>query len=200
MKILFIASGRGEDYLCDMLFHGLKTLFGSSIYESNDLWYMYENITIDQKKKLYGLGFTIYGLLPENLKNIDIEIDKRIQSRYYDIVVYGSIRRDQSYLSLVRQHYNPSEVAFVDGEDLTDIDLNILGLGSYFKRECISLVPNPLMPHLKIHPINIVIPEQHVLERVPPKARDWSLVTPTANKNYKHNDQLDYYQDYILGH
>ena len=66
MRILYISGGQGPDYMCDMLFHGLRRTLGTDVVDVNRLWYMYAHEfregTAD-KSKLYGRGFTLYGLL-----------------------------------------------------------------------------------------------------------------------------------------
>jgi hypothetical protein len=58
------------------------------------------------------------------------------------VVVYGAVQKGAPLLELVKQHYPPSRVAFVDGDDWRGWDYmrdqpraSVLGEGTYFKRE-----------------------------------------------------------------
>ena len=86
MKILFIAGlneteRRLNDYMHDIVLHGLRELYGNSVIDYPGVWYMYD----DEVKKrnydinnLWGKGFTLYNLL-SNYQQIDrIDIKKTI--------------------------------------------------------------------------------------------------------------------------
>ena len=50
------------DYLCDCLFHGLRTLFGNTVVDINKIQYMYTTFPEVEKSQLYGKGFSLYCL------------------------------------------------------------------------------------------------------------------------------------------
>jgi len=115
-RVLFLASGKKTDYVCDLLFHGLRQRFGAGCVDANKLAWMYQSYPPQQRGSLYGKGFTYAGHLEE------IEVDRgdirrRITQRAFDLVVYGSATRYNDLLPLVREHYARDEVALVDGED-----------------------------------------------------------------------------------
>ena len=58
MKILYITKGNDIDYLNDTVFHGLVSLFGDDVIESNYLWYL-SKCNETRLHKLLGKGFTI---------------------------------------------------------------------------------------------------------------------------------------------
>ena len=71
MKILFISGlnekeGRLNDFMHDIVLHGLREIYGDSVIDYPGVWYMYR----DEVKKrnydinnLWGKGFTLYNLL-----------------------------------------------------------------------------------------------------------------------------------------
>ena len=193
MKILFISSGQLQDYMNDMVFHGLKLKFGLNVYESNDLWFMYNNITTEQKRRLYGKGFTLYGKLDVKFKNVE---DKKnllgkIKSKYYDLIIYGSIQREKSYLRNVLKIYPKNRVIFIDGEDNTKVIKRLTWQGLYFKRELIDKhVGN------KVFPINFSIPSNIILDKMPAKRKEWATIIPGNKNSYVYDNDKDYYLDY----
>ena len=85
MKILFISSlsekeARPNDFMQDIVLHGLREIFGDSVIDYPGVWYMYR----DEVKKrnydisnLWGKGFTLYNLL-SNYDQIDrTDIEKK---------------------------------------------------------------------------------------------------------------------------
>src|ERR1700739_426631 len=96
MRVLYISGGQGPDYLCDMLFHGLRSELGDGVIDDVRLWYMYANEFGAGKKdrsQLYGRGFTLYGLLRSDSGIDRTDIESKIRSRFFDLVIYGSIHR-----------------------------------------------------------------------------------------------------------
>lgn len=192
-KVLFISRSDLPDFQSDMVFHGGRELLGDGFVDVNKVWYCYKtdkdrywNTRVPENGKSYGGGFTLYGLLD------DIEIDRseiipKIQSHYFDIVIYGSIHRCQDYIDLVAAHYDKNDILFVDGEDHTDIFNNLHNHGRYFKRECIRN---------DIFPINFGIPSHLVLDSVPEKTRDFAHIIPGDKSTYIYDNQDDYYRGY----
>ncbi len=190
MKILYLSKGRKEDYQCDMLFHGLHSLFGPDVVDVNRLWFLYANSFGPGKRdfsKCYGRGFSLYGLLPDD-RNVDrSDIRRKIKSRYFDLVIYGSVRSDRSFLEKVRSAYPPSKIVFIDGADSTDI-LPMQGQGIYFKRE---------LENGDALPIQFAIPREKIALEIPSKTRPMSPHAPWENPQApRYETEADYYQDY----
>ncbi|GHT15317.1 hypothetical protein AGMMS4956_15010 [Bacteroidia bacterium] len=189
MKILFIS--RTEDYQSNVLFHGLKTLYGKDVYECSDYWYMFNNISETEKRALYGRGFTLFGLLPETLKNVlptPILLQK-IKTRYFDYIIYGSIWRNNHYFRLVKRIYPKEKIIFVDGEDATTINKFYLNKGVYFKRELEQNIPN-------VFPICFGIPQSKILEKVGEKTKRQAYIVPGELSTYIYDKEEPYYKDY----
>jgi hypothetical protein len=193
MKLLFISSGKYPDYQNDMLFHGLKSLPDVTVYENNDLWYMYNNITPEEKIKLYGKGFSVYGLLDASLKNVEDShsILEKIETKFYDVIIYGSVTRDSSYLDKVIEIYDKKRIFFVDGEDKSRINEDLLGKGLFFKRELIDKFAQK-----GVLPINFAIPKIKIVNPLPGKEKDWATIIPGDKSTYIFDTEKDYYLDY----
>ena len=104
MKILFISSlnekeGRLNDFMHDIVLHGLREIYGNSVIDYPGVWYMYR----DEVKKrnydinnLWGKGFTLYNLL-SNYQQIDrTDIENKIKTNYFDFIIFGSIDFEKS--------------------------------------------------------------------------------------------------------
>ncbi|MGB0767789.1 MAG: hypothetical protein ACPGYV_08770 [Phycisphaeraceae bacterium] len=115
-RVLYVASGNKPDYLCDLLFHGMRTILGPGCVDANKLWWMYQSASPKRVGKLYGNGFTY----SRHLDEIDLDrtaIKARLAKREFDLVVFGAVNRCHDLLPEVRRHYDREEVVLVDGED-----------------------------------------------------------------------------------
>jgi hypothetical protein len=190
MKILYISKGKKPDYQCDMLFHGLRSLMGPDVVDVKRIWFMYADSFGPGKHDLsecYGRGFTLYGLLPEDSKVDRTDIRSKIKKRYFDLVIYGSVHRDQSLLNKVRSIYPPSKIIFIDGEDGPGTAA-VLGKGIYFKRELLDA---------DALPIQFAIPKEKISPEIPLKTRQMSAHVPWAvPPGPRYEKESDYYRDY----
>jgi len=192
MRILYISGAQGPDYLCDMLFHGLRTSLGADVVEVNRLWYMYAHEFAGgrhDKSKLYGRGFTMYGLLPDDSAIDRSEISQKIRTRHFDLVIYGSVHRCRLFLEEVLAFYPPSQVLFIDGEDHTFILSQLFNWGTYFKRELLSENPG-------VRPIQFAIPESRIGTVPRQKIKVQAFIDPRDTRTYIYNDEASYYGDY----
>lgn len=188
MKILFITNASGPDYLSDTIFHGGKSVFGESFYETNKLWYMYDDLI--GKENLYGRGFTMYGKLPSNsYSSLNNPIVELINEKYFDKIIYGSIWRCSDYLDIVLKTYNKNDIIFIDGEDNGEIKHDMVNKGLYFKREYYSQIEG-------VYPISFSIPEELILKTPPSKTKLISDIIPNFNQNYNYHDENEYYTEY----
>jgi hypothetical protein len=194
VKILYVASGRGEDYQRDVLFHGLRTALGADAVDVNRIASLYEQPE-HIKSDMYGRGYTLYGTLP------DIEVDRedisaKLRRRYFDLVIYGSIHRCTTYLEDVRRQYPVTHIAYVDGEDTTAINWTLLGRGIYFKRE----LQHPILPVLS--PIHFAVPSVKFIsdtdfeDNLNRKTRAVAPCDPRDRSTYVFQTEGAYYQQY----
>ena len=195
MKILFISKGYLPDYQSDMILHGFISLFGDDVVDVNQCWYMYKDLKnkhwaeiVPENGKAYGRGFTTTGLF-EN-RNLDrSQIDQRIYNKEFDLIVFGSVRRFTQYLNLVLDCYPKEKIIFIDGQDQTDIDYNLVNKGFYFKRELI-------IDNKNLFPINFCIPEEKIFNGEVLKTVDIASIIPGVFKTYIYEHEQDYYQGY----
>lgn len=195
MKILFVSNGSSVDYQCDVVFHGLKKLYGRDVYETSDNWFMFNDISNEQKAELYGKGFTITGLLDPILKNVitNYEVQKKIRHCFFDLVVYGSIWRCQDFFGLVSLFYPKERIAAIDGEDGTVFHNFFIGKTLYFKRELDN-------SYKDIFPITFGIPKEKVIDKIKPKEKILAHIIPGDLSTYIYDNESDYYNDYATSY
>ena len=105
MKILYIASNEREDFMADTIFNGLRSLFGSDVTDLHHLWHMSKNVKKSSLiHRFHGRGFTLSSTL-DDIKIDRTDIDNKIKTRYFDLIVYGAIYRCVDKLDLVQHKY-----------------------------------------------------------------------------------------------
>lgn len=189
MKVLFVSLGQ-PDYQCDCLLHGLYNLLGEDLTHTDDYFLMYqEHTTPEQLLNSSGRGFTIWGNLPKYL-NDKSDIELKIKNKYFDYIIYGSIRRCKDYLNLVVENYPKNKIAVVDGED-DYILLNTNGI-PFFKRELLINMPY-------IYPITFSIPEEKIVTDIS-KIQKFKILADYLPSNsgsgYVYQSEKEYYENY----
>jgi hypothetical protein len=139
--------------------------------------------------QLYGSGFTLFGLLASDSGIDRHDIESKIRSHFYDLIVYGSIQRMQNFFKTVIAHYTREEVLLIDGEDHQSL-LDITRHGIYFKRELAAPTPG-------VFPIHFAIPAEKI-GTIRPLAKNRILahIDPRDRSTYIYATEHDYYQDY----
>ena len=191
MKILFISPTNIPEYQCDAVFHGLRSLFGNNVVDVNKITYMYNSFPEEEKTKLYGKGFTLYGLLDDD-GNIDrSDLESKIKNQYFDLIIYGSIQRCQDYFPLVLESYSSEQIIFIDGEDKPTILNYLLTRGRYFKRELYE-------ENRYLLPIHFAIPEQKFVDNIEDIEKDkfFAPCNPSDKTTYIYRTEKEYYQQY----
>ena len=181
MKILFL--GKAEpDYQSDALFHGLRLLMGDEIEDFPKHVHMLKG----GPSPTYGLGFTLFNLLP------DVPIDRedipgKIERGYYDLVIVAGDWCSQSqgfpFAPLIVKHVPPGRIFFVDGADDQGIS-RLARHGVYFKRENTGTG----------HPIGFAMPEEKMVCGPWPRKRKVALYEP--GQPYLYETEQDYYDGY----
>ncbi|MHB2168523.1 hypothetical protein [Alsobacter sp. R-9] len=193
MKILYVSGGSYPDYQCDMLFHGLRGLLGPDVVDVQRVGFMYAATYANDpeaKGRLYGRGFTLFGLLgPDDDVDRD-DIAAKIRAHHFDLVVYGSVFRCRDHLPEVLRHYDPRDIVFVDGEDFAEaLYWPLVGRGLYFKREM-------LVAHgRQVEPIFFSIPKEKICESAE-KTRVMAYIDPRDRGTYIYDTEEAYYADY----
>lgn len=185
MKILYIsAGGTTQDYMRDCVALGMRELFGPDFVDFPRLDSLYLGA---DRSQMYGRGFTLYGELPD-LADVDrTDIYNKVRTKYFDLVIFGSIHRCQDMLREVTSMYPASRICYIDGEDHPGY---LRGLpGHYFKRELLSAQPG-------VHPIQFAIPSSKILPSPPTKSRLMSPMDPLDRSTYIYTTESDYYAQY----
>lgn len=196
MKILYVTNysdiarasgGFINDYQNDLLFYGLRELFGDDVVDSTQIPTLYkENEGKIPKQHLWG-GMTSFWLIGEN--NIDrTDIEQKIKDRYYDYIIYGAIKRCKDYWDLVSFFYPPHRVILVDGNDESELDSSYTK-HLYFKRELADSHPNLL-------PITFAFPTDKLALPNKNKTQEYGTVIPGQPETYIFKTEQSYYEDY----
>jgi hypothetical protein len=188
MRILFIADGT-PDYQSNSVMHGLYKLLGPDLTTSSDHSVMYKDkTTSEQLFNLYGRGFTMWGNLPFCF-NDNSDLENKIKNKHFEYIIYGSFRRDSSFIELIKQNYPKNKICFIDGED--DGDLFATDGILLFKRE---LYQNKTY---LIRPISFALPEEKITTNIAiKKEKDIAEHIPKFGGDYVFNTEQEYYNNY----
>ncbi|MEA2332371.1 MAG: hypothetical protein QOH58_2509 [Thermoleophilaceae bacterium] len=195
-SVLFLADPR-EDYVADSLFHGLRSVLGDRAVDFPKREFLYSSFPAEQRERLYGRGFSIYGQLE------DIEVDRdrpleRMAAGEFDLVVVGTIWRDWHWWRDVRAGApSDTRLAVVDGADVPWMYPygptwwrsprgwllpRAHRRAAYFKREWTpatgrlrwyGLAPGAVADRLPLHEIAISYPEEKLASEAPPKRQQF---------------------------
>lgn len=192
MKVLLITKG-SPDYQSDVIFHGLYSLLGAEFTHSEEYNLMYKDRTTLQQLRNCGSarGFTMWGNLPK-YQNDNSDLPNKIKNKYFDFIIFGSIRRNNEYLELVKQSYSKEKICFIDGEDdnhLIDTD----GI-KMFKRELAIEHPS------YVYPISFAIPAEKITSQINfIKTRDVAEYVPSSpGTGYIFETEEEYYNNYKI--
>jgi hypothetical protein len=196
MKILYITNhidilkasgGFINDYQNDLLFYGLRELYGDDVVDSTQILPLYkewENKIHPQH--LWG-GMTAFWLIGEN--NIDrTDIIQKIESKYYDLIIYGAIKRCKEYYDIVSKVYPNDKVILIDGNDESELDPLYLK-HPYFKRELVEKHPNLI-------PITFALPTSKLAKPTTNKIQEFATCVPGQPETYVFKEETPYYEDY----
>jgi hypothetical protein len=115
VRVLFVAAS-AQNYLCDGIFLGLRSLLGNNVVDYPRMDAMYETLSLAQRRELYGRGFSLYGLLPD-LAVDRVDIEHKLAEGYFDVAIFSDIHRTFGrYLELLPL-LGRVRVAVLDGCD-----------------------------------------------------------------------------------
>ena len=194
MKILYITNynsisrisgGYINDYLNDLLFHGLNELKEIEVIDSTPIIHLYkENQIKIPTQYLWGKGFTSTFLIDEDNKDRS-EIEIKIKNKYFDLIIYGSVNRCLDYYDLVSSVYPDNKIFLIDGDD--SISIHPLSTKHpYFKRE---LTTDQYIP------IHFAIPECKIANNEVDKIQEYGKIIP-GQIGYIFDNEYEYYGDY----
>ena len=197
MKILYIHANPDEaefynDYLSDLLLHGLRENFGKDVIDYPGSWHLYDDEVQKRQinqNKLWGKGFTLNDSLNAFNSFDRTDISSKIQNNFFDFVIYGSIRRSDLFLDIVIDK-NIKHV-YVDGEDDTFIDTKYSNKSLYFKRELNDRGGNVL-------PISFAIPKSKIVKNINQNPKDLlAPIIPGRLNTYIYEKEKNYYDMYF---
>lgn len=197
MKILYIHANPDKaefynDYLSDLLLHGLRENYGKDIIDYPGSWHLYSDEVQKRQinqNKLWGKGFTLNNSLNEFNSFDRADISNKIKNNFFDLVIYGSIRRSDLFLDLVID--KKIKHVYVDGEDDTFIDTKFSNQSLYFKRELNKKTNSAL-------PISFAIPKSKIAENINQNPRDLlAPLIPGKLDTYIYEKENDYYEMYF---
>ena len=196
MKILFITNHRDialasggflNDFINDATFYGLKEIYGNSVVDSTKIVTLYKEYQSQiPRRNLWG-GMTLFWLID----NDDVDrsnIEENIKNKYYDIIIYGAIKRCKDYYNLVTQHYPDNKIICIDGNDESELD-DLYLKHLYFKRELHIEHPN-------LRTMSCSIPGCKITTRFLDKTQEYGTVIPGVPETYVFMDEQEYYDDY----
>ena len=187
VKIAQASGGFISDYQNDLVFYGLRELYGDSVVDSTQIISLYKEYEgrIPQRH-LWG-AMTTFWLIGDN--NIDrTNIEQKIKDQFYDLIIYGSIKRCKDYYDLVSKHYPADKIILIDGNDESELDpLHKEHL--YFKRELVNEHPN-------LKPITFAIPTPKLSQPNKNKTQEYATCIPGQPETYVFKEEQPYYEDY----
>jgi hypothetical protein len=197
-NVLFLTSNT-EDYLSNSLFHGLRTLLGERVVDFPKSEISYR--TYPHLDRIYGRGFTLYGLLEDLPLDRTLVLD-RARKGAFDLIVVGDIWRYFGTFVELLPALEASQVAFLDGADYpAPYPYGSLfwrvpqwwtlprahKRGVYFKRELTDetaqrryfmLLPRRIAFRLpfsrSLRPISFSIPEEKIVAEPPQKTKQFN--------------------------
>ena len=178
-----------SDYLNDLLFYGLTELDNIRVIDSTPIFSLYKQYQyFIRPKNLWG-GFTSFWLLDHDFNDeLDrrLNITEKIEDKFFDLIIYGNIRRCADYYDLANKIYPPNKIIFIDGNDDTSI---IQSPNPYFKRELTTSQPN-------VFPISFAFPTCKLTNTNHNKTKAWATCIPGKPQTYIFKDESSYYKDY----
>jgi hypothetical protein len=187
MDILRASGGFINDYQNDLVFYGLRELYGDDVVDSTQILTLYKEYEGKIPPQHMWGGMTAFWLIGEN--NIDrTNIEDKIKDRYYDYIIYGAIKRCKDYYDLVSKVYPNNKVILIDGNDESELD-PLYTKHLYFKRELVEKHPNLL-------PISFAFPTDKLAIPNKNKTQEYGTVIPGQSETYIFKTEQSYYEDY----
>ncbi len=187
------------DYMSDLLWHGLRELYGETVVEIPEKLHMYK--PYPEKDRLWGRGFSYSEMLDRT--DVDrTDIENKIRSGFFKLVVlsvHHTIHTQPallySTLGQVRNLNPDQKIAVVDGHDTTSTYNNALDYTPYlFKRE----IPDG---REDLIPIHFAIPKDKVRKDLDNKDQYIAKIVPCDHSHpnrvtHCYTNERDYYDDY----
>lgn len=227
MAKILVLSPEHVDYLCDLTYHGLISLGSHEVYSNTDKSYMFSNYQ-KATHELYGRGFNYSKTLNQKeyrcLSNSDLL--EKINNRFFDLIIYGSIHKYDKYLSKVISLYDCNQIVLLDGEDYVNSYATLKSFLKaciwYFRGMCLDWFLTVMIRYkFKFRfkgekyiyfkreinivddsiPISFSIPKEKIVNKISKKSREFSALIPGISNTYIFDEENDYnfqYQSSIV--
>ena len=141
-------------------------------------------------KEEAGKAFTDANAIKAKLDEAEAELGEMEPDtdQFYDLIIYGSIKRCKDYYDLVSQHYPDNKVILIDGNDEPELD-PLYKKHLYFKREL-------TIDHPNVKPITFGIPTCKLANPNRNKTQDYATCIPGQPETYIFKEERPYYEDY----
>lgn len=190
-----------SDYMLDMVYHGMSSIPEVRVQQLPSNPFMFNKCNKEEMKKIWGRGFTLYGLLNQPAPEFDID-----DSDLIIVALHHTMCNDQEgfyrAVSSVVDRYGKDKVCVIDGGDRPEYSQQTASLCAYFKRELEDGKQNAL-------PIFFGMPEEHFWPTTPDKnelkrIHDFSPMIPAnfnwnsphTNNYHKFDNEDAYYAHY----
>jgi hypothetical protein len=190
MKVLFLTNGDLPDFMADTVMHGGRTVLGADFVDFPRVNYMYTDY--GDVSGFHGRGFSHCKLLDPALEIDRTDIVQKLQTREFDIVIWGSIQRNQLLFGGITSVYPRKQLVGVDGED-SPYAFVLHDKVLMFKRELCNAIDG-------FWPIHFGIPAQKVLPSQPDKTRFMSAYDPLINQSTVYDNETDYLAGYACSY
>jgi len=150
MKILYsVDSQNNNDYFNNTLFHGLNLLENIEIVDIPKIDHIYS--------KTENFRFSIQGILNDDPFQDRADVDKKIKTNYYDIIIISVLDRSHKspLFHKIIENYDPKKIIYVDSQDSANVYHYLKNKGLYFKKELTINDP-------KIFPIGFSFPKEKI--------------------------------------
>jgi hypothetical protein len=199
-RILFLTPP-AEDYLTVMLLHGLRALPEIEVVDWPRYAVAYRDYPSERRASVYGRGFTAFFNMVEPISIDRTNIEGRLRSGEFDLVVVSDIWRSFEGFARWQSLLKRTITIVVDGADTPQVYPSAgrwwrkpsfwllpkpTGGLLYFKREWTEdsrfnlwhrIVPRTIrrrIPHYRgLHPISFSIPAEKIVGELPCKSQDF---------------------------
>ena len=186
------------NYLRELTIHGLRKLYGHNIVDYPKSWGSYDKeveLRGMSKEHLWGKGFNISGINKDSNDIDRTDIKKKISKRYFDLIIFGELNYSLELLDYAKNYNN--KIIFLDGNDTTSINKNLINSGIYFKRELLK------KNFENVFPISFSIPKEKIISKIETNINNiLSPLIPGINSTYIYKAETEYndmYKKSIFG-
>lgn len=114
-KILFLSWDADGDYLKTAILIGLKQIDPENVIDFPKVDIIYTNYQ-GCTTNMWGKGFTRTKVI-DDVPVDRTDIENRIKNKEFECIIYGYVHHGCMFHDIVKAHYPPEKIAYLDGED-----------------------------------------------------------------------------------